>query len=164
MIRFFEKISFNQFKKDIKNDIELYNEYILPSRKTDKSVGYDFYAIEEYIINPGEIVKIPTGYKSKFLDDEMLLLIIRSSLGFKYNIRMCNQIGVIDSDFYNNNENEGHMWVSLQNQGKEKVIIKKGEAYCQGLFVKYLTCGEEVSVKRTGWSGNPKKEGENNNE
>lgn len=155
MERFFEKISFEQFKKDIVDDKELYESYKLPSRKTKQSAGYDFYAINEVIIRPGEIKKIPTGYKAKCLDDEMLLLVVRSSMGFKYNVRMCNQIGVIDADFYNNPENEGHMWVALQNQGENEYVIKKGEAYCQGIFVKYLTCGDKVLQERINWSGKP---------
>ena len=158
MNRYFEKISFEQFKKDINDDKSLYDEYILPIRKTKSSAGYDFIAINDFTIKPGEIIKVPTGYKAKFMEDEVLLLVVRSSMGFKYNVRMCNQVGVIDSDFYNNIDNEGHMWVALQNQGNEDYIIKKGEAYCQGLFIKYLTCGDDVKNERTGWSGKPNKE------
>lgn len=153
MDRYFEKISYEQFAKDISRDRELYDSYKLPSRATNKSCGYDFYAINDITIKPGQIVKIPTGYKAKFLSDEMLFLIIRSSLGFKYNIRMCNQVGVIDADYYNNEDNEGHMFVSLQNEGDKDFCIEKGQAYCQGIFVKYLTCGDKVSKVRTSGIG-----------
>lgn len=153
MDRYFEKISYEQFAKDISSDRELYDSYKLPSRATNKSCGYDFYAINDVTIKPGQIVKIPTGYKAKFLSDEMLFLIIRSSLGFKYNIRMCNQVGVIDADYYNNEDNEGHMFVSLQNEGDKDFCIEKGQAYCQGIFVKYLTCGDKVSKVRTSGIG-----------
>ena len=158
MERFFEKISFEQFKKDIIDDQNIYNNYKMPVRKTEASAGYDFFAIKDIEIEPGEIKKIPTGIKAKYPYDEVLLLFIRSSMGFKYNLRMCNQVGVIDADFYNNIDNEGHMWFALQNEGKEKVIIKANEAFGQGIFLKYLTCGEEVENKRTGWSGKPGKE------
>ena len=100
-MRGFEKISFEQFKNDIEDNIKLYNSYILPKRSTSKSAGYDFFLIKDITIKPNEIVKIPTGYKSYYQSDEALLLIIRSSLGFKYNLRLTNQIGLIDSDFYN---------------------------------------------------------------
>ena len=153
MDRYFEKISYEQFAKDISSDRELYDSYKLPSRATNKSCGYDFYAINDVTIKPGQIVKIPTGYKAKFLSDEMLFLIIRSSIGFKYNVRMCNQVGVIDADYYNNEENEGHMFVSLQNEGDKDFCIEKGQAYCQGIFVKYLTCGDKVSKVRTSGIG-----------
>lgn len=147
-MRFFEKINYRQFCKDIKNDKFLYEGYMLPKRATKSSCGYDFFAIEDVVLHPGEIKKIPTGYKAKFNEDEMLMLVIRSSMGFKYNVRMCNQVGIIDSDYYNNSDNEGHMWVALQNEGNEVYEIKKGTAYCQGIFVKYLTCGEEVEIER----------------
>lgn len=160
-MRYFEKISFDQFKKDIADDKELYEEYTLPARKTNASAGYDFFAIKEFEIKPGEIKKIPTGIKAKYPNDEMLILLIRSSMGFKWNVRMCNQIGIIDADFYNNSSNEGHMWFALQNEGKEVFKVKKGEAFGQGIFVKYYTCGEEVKEKRTDWSGKPKGREEN---
>ena len=157
MDRFFEKISFEQFSKDILDDKSLYEEYILPKRATKSSCGYDFYAMDDMVIRPGEIKKIPTGYKSKFLEDEMLLLVVRSSMGFKYNVRLCNQVGIIDCDYYNNPDNEGHLWVALQNEGTVDYEIKKGTAYCQGIFVKYLTCGEDVNVTRESGIGSTTK-------
>lgn len=153
MERYFEKISFKQFKKDVKDDKKLYEEYKLPVRKTKHSAGYDFLAIEEFEIAPGEIKKIPTGYKAKFPGDEMLVIIVRSSMGFKYNVRATNQVGIIDSDFYNNKDNEGHFYVSLQNEGDKMFKVKKGEAYAQGIFLKYLTCGDEVATERQGGLG-----------
>jgi len=158
-MRRFHKISFEQFKKDISDDAELYENYATPKRKTKKSAGYDFYAIEDFEIKPGEIKKIPTGIKIEIPDDEMLMLFVRSSMGFKYNIRMCNQVGIIDADFYNNPSNEGHMWFALQNEGDKEYTVKAGEAFGQGVIVKYFTCGEEVEEERTGWSGKPEERG-----
>ena len=156
-MRCFEKISFEQFSKDVYNDRDLYDSYELPKRATRSSCGYDFYAIEDIVLHPGEIKKIPTGYKAKFNEDEMLMLVVRSSMGFKYNVRMCNQVGIIDSDYYNNSDNEGHMWVSLQNEGSKDYEIKKGTAYSQGIFVKYLTCGDEVDAERFAGIGSTNK-------
>lgn len=42
-------------------------------------------------------------------EDEMLMIVVRSSQGFKYNVRLCNQVGIIESDYYNNETNEGHL-------------------------------------------------------
>ncbi|MDO4963097.1 MAG: deoxyuridine 5'-triphosphate nucleotidohydrolase [bacterium] len=162
-MRKFEKISFEQFKKDIKDDKVLYESYNLPKRKTKSSAGYDFFAISDFEIEPGRIKKIPTGIKAKYPFDEVLLLVVRSSMGFKYNVRMCNQVGVIDSDFYNNEENEGHMWFALQNEGDNTFKVKSGESFGQGIFIKYYTCGEEVEDERKSWTGKPK-EGESINE
>jgi dUTP pyrophosphatase len=142
-MRYFEKISFEQFSKDIKNDRELYESYNLPKRETKYAAGYDIYSLEDFILKPTEIIKIPTGIKVNMNDDEVLLLIDRSSQGFKYNVRICNQVGVIDKDYYNNKDNEGHIFVKLQNEGNKDYIVKRGDAICQGLFIKYLTVDNE---------------------
>lgn len=145
-MRDFEKISFEQFRKDIKDDIELYNEYSLPKRDSVYTAGYDIYLLEELTIKPGERKKVPTGIKSYFDKEEVLLLVVRSSMGFKYNIRLCNQVGVIDADYYNNKDNEGHIWLMIQNEGEKEYNFKKGETIAQGLFMKYLTTKSDKSI------------------
>ena len=137
-MRDFEKISFEQFKKDIKDDKELYESYKLPNRESTAAAGYDLFLVENLTIAPNEIVKIPTGVKMRCENDEVLLIIVKSSTGFKYNIRLVNQVGVIDADYYNNKDNEGHIFVKIQNEGDKTITFKAGEAVAQGVFIKYL--------------------------
>ena len=144
-MRDFEKISFEQFKTDITNDINLYNEYKLPQRDSDSTAGYDIYLLQDLIIKPGEIKKIPTGIKSFFQKDEVLFLIVRSSTGFKYNIRLCNQVGVIDADYYNNPDNEGEIAFLFYNMLEEDVVIKAGEKLGQGIFVKFAKVDNDIT-------------------
>ncbi len=148
MGRRFEKISFSQFKKDIEDNNEMYLEYNLPRRKTKHSAGYDFMAIRDIVIKPLATIKIGTGIKVKMEEDEMLLLLVRSSMGFKYNVRLCNQVGVIESDYYNNISNEGHIWVKIQNHGSKDFIVKKGDSYLQGIFTKFLTVDNEENNQK----------------
>ena len=156
-MRKFEKVSIDEFSKYY--DKTLYEEYDLPKRMTSHSAGYDFFAIEGFTIKPGEIKKIPTGYKATFGNDEMLMILVRSSMGFKYNVRMTNQVGIIESDYYNNIDNEGHMFVSLQNEGDRDVVVKKGEGYAQGIFTKFLICDDDVITnERKGGLGSTNKE------
>lgn len=152
-MRYFEKISFEQFKKDIIDDKSLYEEYNLPKRQTKYSAGYDFEAIFDILLKPGEAKKIPLGLKVNMNHDEMLMIVVRSSLGFKYNVRMCNQVGIIESDYYNNPNNEGHLFVKLQNEGDSPLLIKKGDRFCQGIFTKFLTIDNEEEIKNTRTSG-----------
>lgn len=152
-MRKFEKISFEQFKKDIKEDTLLYNSYSLPKRSTKGSAGYDFEAIESFVLNPNETIKVPTGIKASMNSDEVLLCVVRSSMGFKYNVRMCNQVGVIDSDYYNNSDNEGHIWIKLHNHGNDVYTVNKGDKICQGIFIKYLTVDDEEEVEKERESG-----------
>ena len=154
-MRYFEKISFEQFKEDIKDDIELYNSYNIPVRKTKKAAGYDFEILEDFVLKPGEVKKIPTGVKFFCESDECFIIIVRSGVGYKYNIRMTNQVGLIDADYYNNPKNEGHIWLSIQNHGDEVFKGIKGDAVCQGIFVKYLTVDDEgeIAGERNGGLG-----------
>ncbi|MGE5456100.1 MAG: hypothetical protein ACM3O4_03245 [Ignavibacteriales bacterium] len=158
-MRGFGKISFDQFKKDIKDDQSLYDNYELPVRSTKNSAGYDFKAIEGFVIKPGERVIIPTGIKVYMGNNEMLMLLVRSSMGFKYNIRMCNQVGIIESDYYNNSNNEGHMWIALQNEGTENYVVKKNDKYAQGIFTIFLTVDneDEINSERIGGLGSTNK-------
>ena len=156
-MRKFEKVSIDEFSKYY--DKTMYEEYDLPKRMTRHSAGYDFLAIEGFTIKPGEIKKIPTGYKATFGNDEMLMILVRSSMGFKYNVRMTNQVGIIESDYYNNIDNEGHMFVSLQNEGDRDFVVKKGEGYAQGIFTKFLICDDDVITnERKGGLGSTNKE------
>ncbi len=145
-MRDFEKISFEQFKKDVKDDKELYDEYMIPQRDSDSTAGYDILLLEDITIKPNEVMKLPTGLKCSMNKDEVLLLVVRSSMGFKYNIRLCNQVGVIDADYYNNPDNEGHIFVKIQNEGDKEVTIKKGDAIAQGIFMKYLITDSDASL------------------
>lgn len=145
-MRDFEKISFEQFCKDVKEDKQLYENYELPIRDSKASAGYDFILLEDIEIKPGESVKIPTGVKAYFEDDEVLLIVVRSSAGFKHNVRLVNQVGVIDADYYNNKSNEGHIWTKVQNEGNETVNFKAGQAIAQGIFMKYLATESDKNL------------------
>lgn len=154
-MRGFEKIKYEQFVIDISDNEKLYNEYNIPKRSTKNSAGYDFESIADLIIAPGEIKKIPTGIKVYMEPDEVLFIFVRSSMGFKYNVRMCNQVGIIDSDYYSNISNDGHIWISLQNEGTKTYEIKKGDKICQGIFNKYLLADNDNNDNniRTGGIG-----------
>ena len=149
IMRDFEKISFKQFKKDIDKNINLYNNIKIPQRDSDATAGYDICILKDIKLKPNEILKIPTGLKCCFEKDEVLLLVVRSSMGFKHNIRLCNQVGVIDADYYNNKDNEGHIWIKIQNEGNEEVYLKAGKAIVQAIFLKYLTTNNDKTLGLT---------------
>ena len=158
-MRDFEKISFEQFCKDVCNDKKIYDNYKLPVRDSKLTAGYDIYLLQDLELKPNEIIKLPTGIKAYFQDDEVLLIVVRSSTGFKYNIRLVNQVGVIDSDYHNNKNNEGHIFVKLKNEGESTVYLNKNDRYVQGIFQKYYTVDEEeiINNKRVGGIGSTNK-------
>ncbi len=153
MARYFEKISFDQFMKDVCDDRMLYDSFKLPVRSTKNSAGYDFSSLIDFVLKPGEIKKIPLGVKACMNPDEVLFLLVRSSMGFKYNVRMCNQVGVIDSDYYNNPDNEGHMFIKLENHGDKDYEVHVSDKICQGIFNKYLTVDNEEEIENVRTSG-----------
>lgn len=160
MARYFEKISWEQWQKDIGKDKEVYMHHELPKRQTKYSAGYDFQSPIDFILQPGDVKKIPTGVKICMNEDEMLMLVVRSSMGFKHNVRMTNQIGIFESDYFNNVSNEGHAWISLQNHGNEDFVVKVGDRIGQGIFTKFLVIDDEktISNERKGGFGSTDKE------
>ena len=161
-MRKFEKISFKQFKKDVSNDRKLYDSIELPKRSTNHSAGYDIKSIESGIIKPGEAKVFKTGVKVSMNPDEVFFIITRSSMGFKYNVTLANSVGVIDSDFYNNEDNEGHFAIKLINHGEKDYVVNVGDRIGQGIFVKYLTVDDEevIDKKRKGGIGSTNKKEE----
>ena len=156
-MRKFEKISIEQYEKDLKEACN-YEDIVLPTRSTKHSAGYDFKSPISFILNPGESKKVPTGIKASMNEDEFLAIFVRSSMGFKYNIRLCNQVGIVDSDYYNNPDNEGHMFIALKNEGEKVFTVKKGDKYAQGIFQKYLlTDDDEATGDRLGGFGSTNK-------
>lgn len=161
-MRKFEKISKDNFFNSVPNGN--YEDIILPKRSTKNSAGYDFYSLYDITIKPNERVVIPTGIKVCMNENKFLGIYIRSSLGFKYNIRMCNQVGIIDADYYNNKDNEGHIFVCLQNESDKEVVIKKGDRFVQGIFMSYLITDDDCATDtRNGGIGSTN-EGDDNNE
>lgn len=148
----FEKVSLEEWQKE--TNIELYNEIKLPQRATKGSAGYDFYSPIDFTLNPQETIKVPTGIRVKIEDGWFLSIFPRSSLGFKYRLRLNNTVGIIDSDYYHA-LNEGHIFIKITNESTDKVVtIKKGEAFAQGIFIPFgITEDDDVKTVRTGGMG-----------
>ena len=119
----------------------------LPLRSTAASAGYDLSAAEDTIIFPGEMAMVPTGVKAYMEPDEVLYIHIRSSLAVKRQLVLMNSVGVVDADYYNNPDNEGHIFIALWNRGKEAVTLKAGERLAQGVFMKYLLADGDTAGK-----------------
>ena len=118
----------------------------LQTRKTSKSAGYDIEAAEDKIIKAGKMAVIATGLKAYMQDDEYLGIHIRSSLALKKHLNLVNSQGVIDADYYNNEDNEGHIMIGLINFGNEDVEITKGMRIAQAIFYKFLIIDDEKKV------------------
>lgn len=137
----------------------------LPQRKTFYSAGYDFEVAEETVVHSWpkalEIIGpklgvltldevkeayrdldlhptlVPTGIKCKLEPDTYLELVVRSSCPLKYGLTLANGVGIIDADYYNNPDNEGHIYFQILNFGPCDVVLEKGDIIGQGIIHKY---------------------------
>ncbi len=131
-------------------------EVILPSRSTKGSAGYDFQALEDTVVPVGsKPCLVPTGIKAYMPEDEFLQLANRSSNPGKKGLIMANGIGVVDQDYYNNPDNEGHICFLFMNGTDEPILIRKGDKIGQGIFLRYYTIDneEQVDSSRSGGFG-----------
>ena len=127
---------------------------LLPKRATANSAGYDLKAAETVIIKPGEIELVPTGLKAFMQKDEVLYLYYRSSNPKKQGFVLANSVGVIDSDYYNNPDNEGLIYGQFMNITDKEIRIKKGDRIMQGVFSKFLTVdNDKTGGERLGGFG-----------
>lgn len=126
----------------------------LPERSTKNSAGYDFFNPNKVVCKSHEITMIPTGIKAQFPEDEALFLFNRSSNPKKKGLIILNGVGVVDSDYYNNADNEGEMAFVFYNMLNEDVTLEAGEKLGQGIFMKYAKVDNDTAeAKRTGGFG-----------
>lgn len=180
----FEKVSYEQFKKDFEDIFtwgdmvalgllparltepdkcainatikKIYDEIELPKRGTKKSAGYDFFSPITVDLKPGQTIKFPTGIKCRMYSNWVLKLYPRSGLGSKYRLQLNNTVGIIDSDYYNNENNEGHIMAKITNDTNENKTapIEAGKGFMQGIFVEYgITEDDNANGVRVGGFG-----------
>lgn len=145
-MRFFEVVK-DEFRKNPEVEIKL------PTRATEHSAGYDFYSPMSVTIQPNEMVMIWTDVKAHMYYDNALLIIPRSSMG-KQPIMIANTVGLIDSDYYDNESTDGNIGFRLLNLGNIPYEIKVGDRIGQGIFIKYGTVKDDnTTATRSGGFG-----------
>jgi dUTP pyrophosphatase len=101
-----------------------------------------------------KLTLVPTGVKCKLEDDQVLHLYIRSSCPLNHYLFLGNGTGVIDADYYNNNDNEGHIFFQIINLSPFNIVIKKGDIIGQGEITRFCkTDDDEATGLRTGGFG-----------
>ena len=157
----FERVSFEEFKNAFKscgygNELEARDAYTaikIPVRKTRKSAGHDISIPFSLRLSPGEKTLIPTGLRCGIREDYVMLIFPRSSLGIKRGMKISNTIPVIDADYFEA-DNEGHIFISIENLSKKDIILEKGDSFVQALFFSYgIAVGSGSSTRRKGGIG-----------
>ncbi len=146
----FEKVS--RIEEDIK----------LPERSTKYSAGYDFFALEDQLVpGKGAVTYVKTGVKIKMAEDEFLMLCNRSSNPKKKELILMNGVGIVDSDYYNNPDNDGEICFAFSSLNETGSFIKKGDKIGQGIIQKFILAENDFSsnprAERTGGFGSTDK-------
>ena len=133
----------------------------IPVRKTKGAAAYDVEAAMDIVIpsyKPGiKPTLIPTGLKAYCQEDEWYMLANRSS-GPKKGFVMANSIGIIDSDYYENESNDGHFYFQYYNFSDHDLEVKKGDIIGQVIFQKFLIADNDNATGiRTGGFGSTDK-------
>jgi len=148
----------------------------LPVRATAHSAGYDFEVAKDTRIEPHchleHILKnvgtyetktlfdiaamtksttakptlVPTGIKCKMAEDEYLEISVRSSCPLKHWLILANGIGIIDSDYYNNPDNEGEIFFQIINLSPYPILLQKGDKIGQGIIKKFIITEDDAAV------------------
>ena len=171
----FEKVCYDQFVADCVecgwipylpiDDKELdaqvrkcYDNIKLPERSTSGSAGYDFYFPFDDMFFGNEECIVPTGIRCSIDSGWMLMLCPRSSLGFKYGMRLMNTVGIIDSDYYYA-DNQGHIMAKIKVD--KRMDLKSGDRFMQGIAIPYgITVDDHATETRTGGFGSTDKRSE----
>lgn len=170
-VALFEKVSYEQFKKDWESTFSnvsytdeeikyIYDGIKLPERATVGSAGYDFVSPISFTLFQEETIKIPTGIRCSIDNGWVLMCYPRSSMGFKYRMQIDNTCGIIDSDYYNAN-NEGHIFFKIScdsYKAETSMNINEGDAFVQGIFVPFgITKNDDTDGIRYGGIGSTSK-------
>ena len=134
----FTHVSEKQYAEDMKGrqDYLPVGEIPLPKRSTRGSAGYDCVTPVRTVIPAGGKAVIPTGIRCEMQEGWMLMIVPRSGLGMKHQVRLCNTVGIIDGD-YAWAENEGHIMVALRNPLERDLVLEKGDRFCQGILLPF---------------------------
>lgn len=150
-------------------DFQVAEDIIIPSiynlmRELDEEIRFG----DELVMNPMTLDSIsyftkktkakptlvPTGIKCEMPEDMYLELSVRSSCPLKHWLVLANGVGIIDADYYNNPDNEGHIFFQIINLSPFDILLKKGDAIGQGIFKKYyLTDDDSATAERQGGFG-----------
>lgn len=150
-------------ERNVIGEVKAFSDAQLPEYQTSHSAGADFFCAEEVEIpsiwelhRRGIDIKptlVHTGVKASMEDDEVLELYNRSSNPKKLGLILANGVGVVDSDYYNNPDNDGEIMFAFYNIKHCSVTLKVGDRIGQGVFKKFLRPESGLRVKDSSRSG-----------
>lgn len=114
------------------------DEFQTPKRN---GAAYDIFQPETFTIKPGQTLMVGLGFSCKLPTRHHAILTLRSSTWKNYNVRLGNQIGVIDNN-YSGDLDEWKALLYMPEDQKQEVTIKSGTRILQ--FLVYPDASEFV--------------------
>ena len=121
---------------------KLYHDTIIPTKAHSTDACFDIYAYlnEPFVvINPGQSVKINTGFVTEIPKGYYCDVYARSGLGIKKGLRPSNCVGIIDADY------RGEWVVALYNDSDEVQKVSNGDRIAQFAVKEVIPCELIVS-------------------
>lgn len=142
----------------------LHADAVIPKYQTEGAAGFDFHAVEDVEIYPGETALVKTGLAFEIPAGFEIQVRPRSGNSLKTRIRIANSPGTIDSDYRGevgiivDNLTKGSMPVLRGLEKAGVVEIKKGDRIAQGVLVPVFTAffvekEEELNETQRGSGG-----------
>lgn len=132
-----------------RNDIE--PEGTIFTYINNKEFKDKYYSLEDIAKvtkdNKAKPTLVSTGVKAYMPKDSYLELSVRSSCPLKYWLIMANGVGIIDSDYADNPNNEGEIFFQIINLSPVPIILHKGDVIGQGIFKPYLKTDDDNAVE-----------------
>lgn len=105
---------------------------VLPSKAHPTDAGYDLYAAEAVILQPGESALVGTGIAMALPSATEAQVRPRSGIALKHQVTVLNAPGTIDADY------RGEVKVILINHGRLPFHIDKGMKIAQMVIAPVL--------------------------
>lgn len=123
------------------------SENALPQYETPGSAGLDVRCIEDFAIDNGGRILVPTGLFVEIPQGYEIQVRPRSGLAIKHGVTVLNTPGTIDADY------RGEIGVILINHGPRSVEFKKGDriaqlVLCKVEHIEWLSTGSLTGTKR----------------
>ena len=106
----------NTIKIDIK---KLHEDAVIPTYGTEGAAGFDFYSVDDYVVDPGKTVIVKTGLAVAVPIGYYLAVVPRSGVSAKTGIRIANSPGTVDADY------RGEVGVIVTNTSNDTFTIEE---------------------------------------
>lgn len=112
---------------------KLIDDAHIPTRGSAFAAGYDLYATDDLVIDPGDGKKVHTGLAMEIPEGFFGAVFARSGLATKEGLRPSNCVGVVDSDY------RGEIIVAIYNDSDYVRRIAEGDRVAQIVIMPYAS-------------------------